>query len=440
MNITTETASPAEPLLPGQGRLPNILVQGFSLARRNWSFVLWAYAVNLVFGLLAGLPFSGLASFLDHSLAAQRLAGTLDLETAAELFLHTRQSHFLPMATHSAVWLNLLQLLMLFLLFAGAVFVYVSGEPPKVSVLLRGGVAYFWRFVRAALIVWCAAGLILGILLALRATLLARLAEFHSGRTIFIWAAATGAVVFLIGLILRLWFDLVEVYVVRNAMGGELRAHRSLLPALRLLLRHFFRLFGSFLLTGTAGVIALGVCLLLWKSLPANQVWMAALLAQTGLFLLLASRFWQRGTEVALVLAVDPPMTKVVETVVIEEQTPSLAGVAGLPGMTDPTLRELVQKLQTEPWAAPPDAAPRLTPAVSPPAKDAEAAPVPVLPEKPAPTVEKEPGTSPADLHATKYPLGGAKPAKEPTPADPSDSAEPARESDPPPRPGKPLR
>src|SRR3989442_1237045 len=111
--MTTEPASPAEPLLPGQGRLPNILAQGFSLARRNWSFVLWAYAVNLVFGLLAGLPFSGLASFLDHSLAAQRVAGTIDLETLAELFIHTRQSQFLPMASSTALWLHLLQVLTL---------------------------------------------------------------------------------------------------------------------------------------------------------------------------------------------------------------------------------------------------------------------------------------------------------------------------------------
>ena len=34
---------------------------------------------------------------------------------------------------------------------------------------------------------------------------------------------------------------------------------------------------------------------------------MAALLAQLGLFLLLASRFWQRGLEAALVMSADPP-------------------------------------------------------------------------------------------------------------------------------------
>jgi hypothetical protein len=38
--------------------LPSLLVQGFRLTLRNWPFVVWAYAVNLVFGLLAGIPFA----------------------------------------------------------------------------------------------------------------------------------------------------------------------------------------------------------------------------------------------------------------------------------------------------------------------------------------------------------------------------------------------
>ncbi len=66
--------------------LPNLLAQGFRLALRNWPCVVWAYAVNLVFGLLAGIPFAaGLAPYLDHSLAAQKIAGTIDLAYLAEL-------------------------------------------------------------------------------------------------------------------------------------------------------------------------------------------------------------------------------------------------------------------------------------------------------------------------------------------------------------------
>ncbi len=119
----------------------------------------------------------------------------------------------------------------------------------------------------------------------------------------FLFSSISPAVILLVALLLRLWWDLVEVYVVRNAMDGERRVHLALLPAFRLLFRNFFRTFGSFLLTGLAGLTALALCLALWKALPAHQVWIAALLVQLGLFLLLVSRFWQRGLEAALVMA-----------------------------------------------------------------------------------------------------------------------------------------
>jgi len=161
--------------------------------------------------------------------------------------------------------------------------------------LLRGGVAYFWRFVRAALLAGGSTAIILSVLFAIRAGLLARADAAYVGRRMFIVSSISLFVVLLVAMLLRLWWDLVEVYIVRNAMDGERRVHLALLPALRLLFRYFFRAFGSFLLVGIAGVTALALCLALWKALPAHQVWMAALLTQVGLFLLLASRFWQRG-------------------------------------------------------------------------------------------------------------------------------------------------
>ncbi len=72
--------------------LPNLLVQGFQLPCAIGLCVVWAYAVNLVFGLLAGVPFAtGLASYLDHSLAAQRIAGTIDISYLGELMTHLRE-------------------------------------------------------------------------------------------------------------------------------------------------------------------------------------------------------------------------------------------------------------------------------------------------------------------------------------------------------------
>lgn len=438
MNITTDPETPEEPKIPTRRPLPNLLVQGFRLALRNWPFVVWAYAVNLVFGLLAGIPLAaGLAPHLDHSLAAQKIAGTIDLTYLGELALHLRDTGFFPVAVHTAGWLNLLQLLMLFVLFAGTIFVYVSAEPPRLSVLLRGGVAYFWRFLRAAILVGCVAGLILGVLFAARAALLARLSAVYVDRRMFYYSAVSGAVVLLVALVLRLWFDLVEVYVVRNAMDGERRAHRALLPAFQMLWQYFFRTLGCFLLTGLAGVSAFALCLYLWKEfVPAHQIWIACLLAQMGLFVLLASRFWQRGLEVVLVMSADPPILAAEETaaMVEEEDIPEMAGVAGLAGLSEPTLRELVAKLRTEPWANP-------EPTPKPPA------PIPVIDSAPgtppAPAPQRpggnEPSVSPLDRHAGKFPLGGLGPEKDAPTTAHVDRAQSVDDTDRPPRTGKPL-
>jgi hypothetical protein len=242
VSTAIELQSPGEPPPRIKRPLPNILVQGFQLALRNWPLVLWAYAVNLVFGLLAGVPFAtGLASYLDHSLAAQRIAGTLDVSYLGELMGHLHESGFRSTAINTAAWLNLLELLVLFVLFAGTTFVYVSAEPPQLSVLLRGGVAYFWRFLRAAILAGCVAAVVLGILLSARALLLTRAGSVYVERTMFLYSAISAAVVLLVASLVRLWWDLVEVYIVRNAMDGERRVRQALLPALQLLWKYFFR-------------------------------------------------------------------------------------------------------------------------------------------------------------------------------------------------------
>jgi hypothetical protein len=427
------------PPLRKKRQLPNLLARGFQLVLRNWPCVVWVYAVNLVLALLASVPFAvGLSSYLDHTLAAQKIAGTIDLANIVELILHVRDTGFFPMVMHTAGWVGLLQLLALFFLFAGSVFVFVAAEPPQLSVLLRGGVAYFWRFARAALLAGGSAAIIVCVLLALRAGLLARADSFYVERRMFLYSAISGAVVLLVALLLRLWWDLVEIYVVRNAMDGERRVHLALAPAFRLLFRYFFRIFGSFLLTGLAGVAALALCLFLWKALPAHQVWLAALLAQIGLFLLLASRFWQRGVEATLVMVVDPPMVIAEELLLEEPLTTDMIGAVenlapaasvGVPsGLSEPTLRDLVAKLQNEPWANP-EGLPPLSPRPFPDSGAVSATP----PAKPAEV--NDPSVSLLDRHETKFPLGGVNPEIDAVPATPGKDEKVAPEE--PPQPDK---
>ena len=375
---------------------------------RNWPCVVWTYAANLLFAVLGGIPLaSGLSPYLDHSLAAKKIDGTIDTSYLRELVIQLRPTAFFPMVRHTAVWLNVVQVLLLFVLFSGSVFIYVSAEPPRFSVMLRGGIAYFWRFVRAAIVVGFAATLIVGLLFGIRELLLDRVGNVYVERQFFIYSAVSAGLILLAALLVRLWWDLVEVYIVRNAMDGERRILPALLPALRLLFHHFFRTFGSFLVAGLAGVFAFALCLFLWRLLPAHQVWIACLLAQLGLFLLLAGRFWQRGIEATLVMAADPPRIAADglepdEMAELEDEVPTTGSDAYL---SEPTLRDLVQKLRTEPLAKPETLS-------GPPPQIFGPGPVISLPPKPAEV--SDPTVSLLDRHETKFPLGGVTPEKEP--------------------------
>ena len=152
----------------------------------------------------------------------------------------------------------------------------------------------------------------------------------------FVYLAISGAVVLLAALLVRLWWDLVEVYIVRNAMDGELQVRHALLPAFRLLVRHFFRAAGCFFgwCRGRERICLLPLSL---ETPPRTSGLDRLFAGQLGLFLLLSSRFWQRGIEAALVMSADPPMLAAEEiAAIIEEDEPTPAEIDVLAGMPNP--------------------------------------------------------------------------------------------------------
>jgi hypothetical protein len=450
--------------------LPGFLAAGFRLGLRNWPCVVWVYVVTLVFALLTAVPVNyGLSPYLDHSLEAEKIGGTLDFASLAELGVHLNADGFFPVVLRNARWLQTLELLVLFVLFAGSVWLFVSGEAPRLPALVRGGLTYFWRFVRAALIAGFVTVVIAGGLLAIREMLLDRLDAVVVERPLFFWALISGAVVVFAALLVRLWWDLVEIYIVRivrnaarsvspGVLDGQPKIHpvrQALMPALRLLRHHFWLLGGSFFLSGLAGICAFGVCVYFWKLLPAHQVFLAAFLGQLGLFSLLAARFWQRGVETVLVMSEAQPRivdkTPVLEAASVHEaalpvRTEELehleqrqqrqeveeilasADTGNLASSSEPILREAPDFAEPEPDAPQPAfnrmPEPTLRDLVlklrnQPWAKTEEVPEIPLepTPAAPAPTVADpvtEPYTALLERHNAKLPLGAKPgPAKE---------------------------
>jgi hypothetical protein len=293
----------------------NIFFHGLSLTLRRLPALLWAYLFNLALALLFSISLNlQLAKLLNHSLAAQRLSSGFDLGPLGETYL---QFHKGPIgaagnvANHASIPLFLI---VYFLLVPGTLFCYQTDAPARLGTLLKQGLLYFWRFVRITLLTVLVSGLILGPLFVLQGKWADHVDDHMVGRSAFFLILAGNIVLFLVASILRLYFDLVEVYTVqlgqhlRPALFGQQtkpdrRVRRTLGPAWRTLRSNFTEAWPIFLfltLLGFAAVIL--TARISMHMLAQPRVWPTFLLAQGGLLLMLLTRFWQRGAETSLSL------------------------------------------------------------------------------------------------------------------------------------------
>jgi hypothetical protein len=287
----------------------NIFIHGLSLTLRRFPALLWTYIFNLGLALIFSISFHGkFASILDHSLVSQRLIGGFDLGTALDALFHINEANGGGATAGSYSGIPL-YLLIYFLIVPGALFCYQTNAPARLSTLFHQGLLHFWRFVRITIVMLVISGLILGLLSFLQTKWAGHVDEHSVGRNAFLATIAGYVILFLVASVLRLYFDLVEVYTVqlgqhvRRNGKPDRRVRRTLGPAWRTLRANFAEAWPIFLflaLLGAAAVIVTARTSMHMLAQP--RVWPTFLLAQLGLFLLLLTRFWQRGVETSLAL------------------------------------------------------------------------------------------------------------------------------------------
>lgn len=285
---------------------PSLFLRGLSLTLRNYPALLWTYVFNLVLPLLFLLrTHAQLRSILDTSLASQTLISGFDLSTVGDVFFKISQSA--PGGTPFNFTGIFLYVLLYFVLVPGTLFCYQTAAPARLSTLLHSGLLHFWRFVRITLISLVAFALILGPLVALQNKWSDHVDETIVGRPAILLDLAGILLIGLVAAILRIYFDLVEVYTVQLGLQSSLtgapdrRIRRTFLPAWRALRHNFARVYLTFILLTLAGLSAVIVTArIAMHSLAQPRVWPMFLLAQLGLFLMLFTRFWQRGAETIL--------------------------------------------------------------------------------------------------------------------------------------------
>jgi hypothetical protein len=114
-------------------------------------------------------------------------------------------------------------------------------------------------------------------------------------RTEFYILLAGGAIVVLLVLLVRLWFDIAQV---RALVHNEPRMWPNLWKALGITWRQARTLFRVYLFISTVAWVALAIGLFIWAKLPPTVTPITFLLLQSIVFIQLAARLWQRACAV----------------------------------------------------------------------------------------------------------------------------------------------
>lgn len=291
-------------------RTRSILVHGLSIVLRRLPAFLWTYLFNLGLSLAFCFPlYKQFSQLLDHSLAAQRISSGFDLSTVLSSIMQLQHGSPGQDLTITSSGSLPTYLLLYLLLVPGALFCYITRAHSTLSNLLRQGLQHFWRFVRILILTLVAAFFILGPLALLERRWIRFVDEHFVGRPALLLILAGAGVVLLMASLLRLYFDLVEVYTVqlgthtRSSGRPDRRVRRTLGPAFRLLRTHLVRAWVVFVLLAILGSsAAFFATQTAMHMLAQPRVWPMFLIAQAGLFVMLFMRFWQRGAEASLVL------------------------------------------------------------------------------------------------------------------------------------------
>ena len=290
----------------------SLLLHGLRLVVTLPGALLWTYALNLGLAVLFSLRVHAqVSSVLDHSLAAERVSSAFDIGTLSALSNRIIQN---TPSTGATSYVGLpLYLIGYFILVPGTLFCFQAASTSRLPILFSSGIAFFWRFVRITLLTMVAFLVVLGPLVAAQSAWSSHVDELYTGGAALYYQLPGLIVIFLVACLMRLYFDLVEVYTIqladqfRPSGKADRRVRRTLLPAWRALWANLPRAYGSFVflsLLGFAAVLFTGR--IAAHMLAQSRAWPLFLLAQGGLFSLLATRFWQRGAET--ILAVDHPL------------------------------------------------------------------------------------------------------------------------------------
>ena len=294
------------------------LADGARLLARRKALVVWVFLAFLGFGIGAwsgAMTALGLAA--NASIYSQRLAGGFDVAALSEL-LSRQDIQIAPLAVRSLAGMIGLGLLLWFCA-AGIMGEFLSAGKLGSERFFQTCGVYWWRFVRLVLLTWVILFPTLGILGAIRTRIVDAADESWHLRLPFILFMTISAIIQLIGMILRGWFDTAELDMVHN---NRLKARRALGEARRITAGHRLQILWIYLVPAILMWAVVFFWATLWFKAPAGSVGLAFILGQLIILTMITGRMWQRASQACWYLDHAPVVVEVPTLDISALQTP----------------------------------------------------------------------------------------------------------------------
>lgn len=274
-----------------------LLSSGLGMVGRNKRYILWFWLLNLT---LAEFGTSALRrsahTILDHSLAAERLVHGFDLSVMIGLFARPEFGQMQAMTTPALCFAFVF--FMATALFVPGIFQgYASTYRLPRDDFFRACGRNLWRFIRLMIVAGIVMGIAAGVLFALNGALVTKVGESTNELLPFEMRMTGLAVIFLVMMTLRVWFDLAEADIV---LSDQQAVRKSIAAGFRYTFHSLGPLLASYVVaTIVAAVVLLGGLWTWMKIVTPESVWGAFVVSQLTLLLLSIPRFWQRGVAVS---------------------------------------------------------------------------------------------------------------------------------------------
>lgn len=266
---------------------------------RQHKLIWWIFGVSLLLAAMGSLPArAAFGGVLDHSLASGRFLHGFDLSAFAEL----TGSGEIPMGALMAASAAPVFVFFVYLLFlvGGINQAYLSERPLGTGAFFQACGANFWRMVRltlTSLIPFAILGAGLGLLIKSGE----RWAELPNERTGDYILIGGLAVLFLLMIWVRAWFDLAQA---RTVAWAERGMFKTALRSFRLV---SVRLYGAYVGIALLRLVLVVLGMKLWMRLAPEATVKSFLVLETLILIQIVTRLWQRATSVRAMQAVAQP-------------------------------------------------------------------------------------------------------------------------------------